>query len=78
MTRKLNEYFTAGIRVVWFIYPVKRIVREFASPKDFRDFADGDTLDGGEFLPGFKLPVSQHFEKLGPAEEPKKKKKKGK
>jgi len=78
MTRKLNEYFAAGIRVVWFIYPVKRIVRVFSSPKVYLDFGEADTLDGGDFLPGFKLPVSQLFEKLGPAEEPKKKKKKGK
>jgi len=78
MTRKLNEYFTAGIRVVWFIYPVKRIVRVFSSPTAFRDFAEGDTLDGGDFLPGFELPVSRLFEKLGPAEKPKKKRKKKK
>ena len=78
MTRKLNEYFAAGIRVVWFIYPVKRIVRVFSSPKVYLDFGVADTLDGGDFLPGFTLPVSKLFEKLGPAEEPKKKKKKGK
>jgi Uma2 family endonuclease len=76
MTRKLDEYFAAGIRVVWFIYPVKRIVRVFSSPKAFHDFAEGDTLDGGDFLPGFQLPVAKLFEKLGPAEAPKKKRKK--
>jgi hypothetical protein len=50
----------------------------FASPTAYRDFVEGDTLDGGDFLPGFKLPVTDLFEMLGPAEPPMKKKKKGK
>jgi Uma2 family endonuclease len=64
LARKLKEYFLSGVRVVWFVDPVARTVQVYSSPDEAVVFAQGDTLTGGDVLPGFRLPVSRLFEKL--------------
>lgn len=61
MERKLGEYFQAGVRLVWLIDPKSRTVDVYTSPTEFRRFRNGQTLDGGSVLPGFKLPLRQFF-----------------
>jgi Uma2 family endonuclease len=68
MERKLKEYFLAGVRLVWFIDPRARTVRAFTSPDESAELAPGDDLDGGEVLPGFRVPVARLFADL--ADEP--------
>jgi Uma2 family endonuclease len=67
MERKLKEYFLAGVELVWFVDPVKRRVRVFTSPDESRVLAEGDELDGGDVLPGFKLPLRKLFARVKPA-----------
>jgi len=81
MTRKIGEYFTAGVRLVWLVFPKARTVRVYTSAKDSELLVEADTLTGGDVLPGFELPLAKLFEKL-PVEpkkaktaKPKKKKK---
>ena len=59
--RKLHEYFRAGVRLVWLIDPKARLVDAYTSPNEFRRFRNGQTLDGGDVLPGFKLPLKSFF-----------------
>ena len=61
MERKLREYFAAGVRIVWMIDPKTRTVDVYTSPTEFRRYRNGQTLDGGRVLPGFKLPLRQFF-----------------
>jgi Uma2 family endonuclease len=68
MERKLKEYFLAGVRLVWFIDPRNRTVRVFTSPDEAAVLGPGDDLDGGEVLPGFRVPVARLFAEL--ADEP--------
>lgn len=65
MDRKLRDYFDAGIRLVWYIYPRKREVHVFTST-DRRIFHENIVVDGGQVLPGFTLLLTQFF---GEAEE---------
>jgi Uma2 family endonuclease len=65
MERKLREYFAAGIRLVWFVDPLKRTATVYASATKFKILTPDDTLDGGKVLPGFKLPVKNLFANLG-------------
>jgi Uma2 family endonuclease len=65
MERKLKEYFLAGVQLVWFVDPRKRTVRVFTSPDDVTELKATDTLDGGEVLPGFSVPVARLFADLG-------------
>jgi Uma2 family endonuclease len=61
MARKRREYFTAGTRLVWEVYPKSRTVHVYTSPAKPRTLKIGDTLDGGDLLPGFELPLKVLF-----------------
>jgi Uma2 family endonuclease len=55
MVRKVREYFTAGVRLVWLIDPKKRTARVFsAREKSVLVHAEHE-LDGGDVLPGFAV-----------------------
>lgn len=63
LMKKVQEYFRAGTRAVWVVLPDVRQVYRYYSPKDVRVLAVGDTLDGGDVIPGFSLPISQIFDR---------------
>ena len=73
MSRKLREYFKAGVQLVWFVFPKKRTVRVYTDRKTFTLFAEGQALDGGDVLPGLSLPLVEIFARV-PKAEPKPKK----
>jgi Uma2 family endonuclease len=61
INRKLGEYFQAGVRLAWVVDPKKRIVRVYTSADQSVVKQDQDSLDGGDVLPGFSLPLAQIF-----------------
>jgi Uma2 family endonuclease len=56
---KVAVYLAAGVPIVWVVYPEQRMVEVHRAnqPNLVRQFHEGDELDGGEVLPGFRLPV---------------------
>lgn len=58
---KLNEYFQAGVRLVWVVYPRHERVYVYDSPAQVRRLTRADALDGGVVLPDFRLPLSELF-----------------
>ena len=66
MARKRREYFFAGTRLVWLVDKDKRSVEVFTAPDQSVIYAEEQTLDGGDVLPGFSLPVRQIFAALPP------------
>jgi Uma2 family endonuclease len=60
--RKVLFYLAHGVRLVWVIDPKERSITVYA-PDDFdgRVLTGGDTLDGGDVLPGFSAPVDEVF-----------------
>ncbi|MDA1050736.1 MAG: Uma2 family endonuclease [Planctomycetota bacterium] len=71
MAMKLDRYFKAGVKLVWYIDPESRSVTSFASPSESVHVALDGELDGGEVLPGFSLSLAWLFERAdrqsGPA-----------
>jgi len=65
MARKLREYFSAGVRLVWYVDPNTQTVRIHTSPDESTLLTTGQTLDGGAVLPGFALVIRQWFEQAG-------------
>jgi Uma2 family endonuclease len=61
MRRKLKEYFLADVRLVWFVDPQKVSVRVFSSPDTSTTFSEGDTLTGGEVIPGYSFSIRDWF-----------------
>jgi Uma2 family endonuclease len=61
MTRKRREYFRAGCRLVWIVFPKTQTIDVYTSPTEFETLGIGDVLDGGKVLPGLKIPVRKIF-----------------
>jgi Uma2 family endonuclease len=55
----------AGVRLVWVVYPGQSKVYSYTSTTHVRVLAPGDDLEGGDVLPGFRLPVRELFAKAG-------------
>lgn len=66
MNRKLREYFLSGVREVWFIDPDARTARLYRGPEQVERVEPDGEIDGGELLPGFRLPLADLFAKLTP------------
>ena len=58
---KVTEYFQAGVELVWIIYPRLQLVYVYESLVKVRGLNAADTLDGGNVLPGFHIPVATLF-----------------
>ena len=63
MDEKLKEYFEKGVRLVWFVRPRSKTVDVYRSANRFTRLTVSATLDGGEVLPGFAIPVADLFRK---------------
>jgi Uma2 family endonuclease len=61
MKRKLEEYFGAGVRLVWLVDPRKKTVRVHTTVEPFVVLKEGQSLDGGDVLPGFTLSLDDLF-----------------
>jgi Uma2 family endonuclease len=61
MGRKLKDYFFAGVRLVWLVDPEKRVVDVYTAPDQSVRLAEGQSLDGGDVLPGFTLSLRELF-----------------
>ena len=59
---KIQEYFEAGVELVWIIFPIQRLVYVYESPTYPQVRTETEELDGGTVLPGFKLPVATLFD----------------
>ena len=64
MQRKLGEYLSAGVRLIWYVYPEERVVDVYAGSQAGHRLTTADTLDGGDVLPGFTLKLAELFAEL--------------
>jgi Uma2 family endonuclease len=61
MARKLTDYFSAGVRLVWYVYPAASEVQVYESADKFVTRSAHDMLDGGSVLSSFRMPLSTLF-----------------
>lgn len=61
VTDKVMEYLDAGTSLVWVVQPRRRIVTVYTPDHIGRVLGEADELDGGDVLPGFRLPVTAIF-----------------
>jgi Uma2 family endonuclease len=61
MADKGAYYLSRGAKMVWLVYPHKRLI-EVLTPTDRQLLTLGDTLTGGDLLPGFSVPVRDIFD----------------
>lgn len=59
---RLRDWFAAGVRAVWMLYPGTASVHAYRSPSEVRIFQRGEVLTGGDdLLPGFSCSVGDLF-----------------
>ena len=58
---KVQEWLSAGTRLVWVVSPKLRVVTVYRSLTDIVTLTEKDTLNGGEVVPGFQFPVADLF-----------------
>ena len=65
MERKRRDYFAAGVRLVWQIDPDTQTAEVYTAPDVLTAVPADGTLDGGDVLPGFTLPLQRLFARAG-------------
>jgi Uma2 family endonuclease len=58
---KVQDYLTAGTRLIWLVYPRLRSVVEYRSPSQIRQYNLAETLDAGDVILGFHLRMQTLF-----------------
>ena len=61
MARKCQEYFSAGVQMVWQVDPRTRTVEAFTAPDQSTVLHETHMLEGGTALPGFTLLLQELF-----------------
>jgi Uma2 family endonuclease len=59
---RVDEYFRAGVQLVWIVYPVVAQVYVYTSRSAISVVERAGQLEGGSVLPGFQLPLAELFE----------------
>ncbi|MBI1313538.1 Uma2 family endonuclease [bacterium] len=67
---KVIEYFGAGVRSVWVVFPGQHTIQVYSSPTELRGFVDSDELSGDPVLPGFRLPLEKLFRNFPKSDPP--------
>ena len=63
MARKRDEYFRAGVKLVWEIDPETQAANVYTGPDAVEPIPVDGTLDGGTVLPGFQLSLKAVFDR---------------
>jgi len=58
---RVDEYFKAGSKLVWVVYPSQRLIHVYEAPLQVHGLGIADQLEGGNILPGFHIPVASLF-----------------
>lgn len=62
MNGKIADWLNTGARMVIVVIANIPLVKVYRSQTDFDVLTEADTLDGGDVVPGWRMPVSEIFE----------------
>ena len=61
VAEKLDDFFSAGVQVMWLVDPCRRRIEVVAPDGTRRTFAEGAVADAAPVLPEFTMPVADVF-----------------
>ena len=56
---KVTEYLTAGVKLVWVVYPMLQVVMAFDSPTSAKVYGRTDPVPADPVVPGFAFTLSE-------------------
>jgi Uma2 family endonuclease len=59
--RKIDDYFKAGVQLVWVVWPDQELVYVYTSRTQIEILERERELTGGTVLPGFHVPLQEIF-----------------
>lgn len=62
MDKKVQEYLTVGVRLVWEVHPASRTVIIHRANGTIAALNETDSLSGEDVIPGFSIPLAKIFE----------------
>ncbi len=54
-------WLDAGVKLVWVVFPTRQAIEVYQPNQATMTLSAGATLDGGNVVPGFSVPVAQIF-----------------
>lgn len=67
---KMERWIAAGVRLAWDVDPRSQVVTAYQPGLPASTHGVGDTLSGGDVLPGLSLPVRQIFRETAGGQKP--------
>ena len=61
MATEIADYLAGGVRLLWVVDPESRTITVHTPDEPGRVVGVGDKLDGGEVVPGLRIPVAAIF-----------------
>lgn len=69
ISTKVEDYLSSGSRLVWIVYPKRKVVVVYRTNNTVSFLHENEKLDGEDVLPGFSLPLEKVFGNLPQIEE---------
>ena len=61
MVDKVQDYFDAGVQLVWYILPKNQKIEAYTSPDDRKVYKGQDTISAAPVIPEFAFTVADLF-----------------
>ncbi len=58
---KIQDYFDAGVQLVWYILPKSKKIYAYSSPSELNVFIAGQSIKASPVLPDFEINIEQLF-----------------
>jgi Uma2 family endonuclease len=58
---KVSQWLASGARMVWVVSPKLHTVTVYRSLNEIMVLTENDTLNGGDVVPGFQIPIAEIF-----------------
>ena len=58
---KIEEYLSAGTKLVWIVYPKRKMIHVHRQSNVIKVLRESDELDGEDVLPDFKVKLAEIF-----------------
>ncbi len=60
---KIDDYFSSGVKMVWYIYPKTEMIYVYTSPKEIKVYQGDDICSASPVIPDFQFPTKDIFKK---------------